>query len=333
MREEAKGISYRKPEILSFKFLLFFLLIIAMSFSGIISGKTADTLSLNDLVVLSQKWVSDAMDSLYANVKGFDREWFLMGTFDDDMEHYQTFTANKSINDVNDSVKWMFNNSLVFTSDTMAYQRITTYKNDMGNIDLALLIVALFKKDYPDMRALRVCHFCCPATKHYGSEIKSHYDPEDPVCNRNNAEIKSKQPYEIAIYSATLTKKIADFFIFENTLPYIVSSGGDIGYRGVIKRNKLSTKEQKMSFLLGVLLRYGCIDNEDSDTYSILIHNSNSMATLCCDILKEIGCKQVAYIDMLPFGRQIIFTPTVEFWHLKQIAYKVDMELMVKYAF
>jgi hypothetical protein len=312
---------------------IFFLLTIALSFSGIISAKTADTLYHHkEYVVLSQKWVSDAKDSIYANVKGFDRECFLIGTFDDDMEHYQTFTSNKSVDDIDDSVKWMFNNK-VFTPDTMAYQRITTYKNDMSNEDLALLTVALFKKDYPDMRALRVCHFCCPATKHYGSEIKSHYDPEDSVCNLNNTAIRSKRPYEIAIYSATLAKKITDFFIFENTLPYIVSSGGDIGYRGVIKRNKLSTKGQQMSFLLGVLLRYGCIENKDSDTYSILIHNSNNMATLCCHILKEIGCKHVAYIDMLPLGRQIIFTPSIEFWHLKQIAYKVDMELMIRFAF
>jgi hypothetical protein len=67
-----------------------------------ISAKTADTLSLNDLTVLSQKSIADAKDALYESVKNFDRECFLIGTFDDDMEHYQTFTANKSIDDVND---------------------------------------------------------------------------------------------------------------------------------------------------------------------------------------------------------------------------------------
>jgi hypothetical protein len=323
MEGEAKGISQRGHK------KRLFLLSVALSFSCVISAKMTDTLySHEDYVALSQKWVSDAVNYLYANVKDFDREWFFIGAFDDDMEHYQTFTANKSINDVNDSIKRMFNNDLEFTPDTMAYQRITTYNS---HVDLALLIVALFKEDYPDMRALRVCNICCPARKHYGSEIKSHYDPEDSVCNLTNSAIKSKRPYEITIYSASLAKRIADFFIFENTLPYVVSSGGDTGYRGVIKRNKLSTKEQKMSFLLGILMRYGYIDNEGSDTYSIVIHNSNSMATLCCDILKEIRCKHVAYVDVLPLGRQIIFTPTVEFWRLKQVAYKADMELMRKY--
>jgi hypothetical protein len=313
---------------------IFFLLSIALSFSGIISAKTTDTLSFNDLVALSQKSIADAKDFLYENVKGFDRECFFIGTFDDDMEHYQTFTANKSINDVNDSVQWMFKKCLEFIPDTMAYQRITTYKRDMSNERLALLVVALFKKEYPDMRALRVCDVCCPARKHYGSEIKSYYDLEDPICRRDNTGNTTGMdpPYEIVIYSSTLSKTIAGFFSF-GTLPCVISSGGDVGYRGFIKKNKLSTKEQKMSFLTGVFMRYGCddcncIENSDySDTYSILIRNSNSTATLCCDILKEMGCEQIAYIDMLPLGRQIIFTPSVDIWNLNKIIYRANMEL------
>jgi hypothetical protein len=317
-----------------------FCIIVALFFSNIIRAKTADTLySLNDWVVLSQKSVADAVDTLYSNIKGFDRECFFIGTFDDDMEHYQTFTANKSINDINDSVKLIFDNCVEFIPDTMAYQRITTYRNDMSNEDLALLTVALFKKDYQDMQALRVCTLCCPEKKHYGYKIMSYYDPEDPVCNRHNSAV-SNPPYEMAIYSSALAKRIAGFFSFENTLPYVVSSGGDIGYRGVIKKDKLSTKEQKMSFLAGILMRYGCEDcncienSEYSDTYSILIRNSVSMAALCCDILKEAECEHVAYVDLWPHGRQIVFTPSVEIWKLNQIIYKVNMELMKNmYAF
>jgi hypothetical protein len=318
----------------------FFCIIVALSFSSIISAKTADTLSLNDFVALSQEAVADAVDTLYANIKGFDRECFLIGTFGDDMGHYQTFTANKSINDVNDRVKRMFNNCLKFIPDTMAYQRITTYGNDMANKYLALLTVALFKEDYPDMRALRIFTLCCPARKHYGSEIKSYYDLADSVYNQNNvaSEPASEPPYEMVIYSSMLVKKIADFFSFEDTLPYVISSGGDMGYRGAIKKDKLSTKEQKMSFLTGILMRYGCdgcncINDYSSDIYSILIRNSG-MATLCCDILKELGCEYVAYIDLSPHGRQIVFTPSFEIWKLNQIVYKVNMELIKNmYAF
>jgi hypothetical protein len=304
----------------------FFLLYVVLSFSYTLSAKTHDTLSLNDLVILSQKSVTDAANYICANVKGFDRECFLIGTFDDNTGHYQTFTANKSIHDVNDSVKWIFNDFLEFNPDTMAYQRITTYGNDRSNEDLALLAVALFKKDHPDMRALRVCDVCCPGKRHYGSEIKScFYDPEDSVCRRNNAAVVSP-PYETEIYSSTLVKITADFFSYENTLRHI-SSGGNISYRGVIKRNKLSTKEQKISFLTGIFMRYGCEKIVDySDTYSIFIRSSGSLAALCCDILKETGCEHVAYVD-LPVGRQIIFTPSVEILNLKQITYRVEMEL------
>jgi hypothetical protein len=298
-----------------------------------ISAKTADTLSLNDLTVLSQKSVAAATDAIYENVKGFDKECFLIGIFDDDMGHYQTFTANKSIDDVNDSMKWMFRNCLEFIPDTLAYQRITTFTRDMGNTNLALLVVALFKEDHPDMRALRVCDVCCQGRKHYGSEIKSFYDPEDSVCKRDTNATVSTPPYEIVIYSSTLAKITADFFSF-GTSPYVISSGGDIGYRGVIKKDKILTKEQKMSFLLGILMRYSCSSNcicdensNNPDIYSIVVRNSVSIAALCCNLLKEMGCKNVAYVDLPPIGQQIVFTPSYEIWNLDRIAYHVKMEL------
>jgi hypothetical protein len=294
-----------------------------------ISAKTADTLSLNDLTVLSQKSVADAKDTLYESVKNFDRECFLIGTFDYDMEHYQTFTANKSIDDVNDSMKWMFENCLAFIPDTMAYQRITTFSRGMSN--LALLVVALFKEDYPDMRALQVCDICCSGRKHYGSEIKGFYDLDDSVCKRDTNASVSTPPYEIVIYSSTLAKITADFFSFD-TSSYVISYGGDISYRGVIKKNKLSTKEQKISFLLGILMRYSCsyecVCDENSNIYSIVIRNSKSIAALCYDILKEAGCEHVAYVDLAPIGQQIVFTPSVEIRNLERIAYHVKMELI-----
>jgi hypothetical protein len=304
------------------------LILVLFLFSNISVISQKKLLTDNNLIALSQSSVKNAVNLLYEGIKDFDRECFLIGTFDDDMEHYQTFTANKSVNDINDSVKCMFKNRLEFIPDTMAYQRITTYKRDMDNENLALLAVALFKKDYPDMRALRVCEAsCCPERKHYGSEIRSFYDPEDSVCRWNPNDKLSGPACEIVLYSSALTKVTAGFFNF-GTLPHVISSGGDIGYRGFIKKEKLSTKERKISFLTGVLMRYGHIDNDDyPGTYSILIRNSNSTAALCCDILKEMGCEHVEYVDMPPFGRQIIFTPSIEVWKLKETVYNVNMEL------
>jgi hypothetical protein len=86
-----------------------------------------------------------------------------------------------------------------------------------------------------------------------------------------------------------------------------------------------------MSFLLGILMRYSCSYNcvcdENSNVYSIVIRNSNSIAALCYDILKEMNCEHVAYVDLLPIGQQIVFTPSAEVRNLDRIAYHIKMEL------
>ncbi|MDR2382404.1 MAG: hypothetical protein LBD76_00750 [Prevotellaceae bacterium] len=266
-----------------------------------------------DIAPLSQKTAAKAVTLLYEGIKDFDRECFLTGALDDNMGHYQTFTANKSIDDVDKDMKWMFENGIQFVPDTMAYQRITTYdENNLRHINLTLIVASLFKKDYPDFRALRVKHY--PPKKHYGSEIKSHYDPEDP--------------FVIELYSSSLAKLTAGYFNFDykkRFLP-VISSGGDIGYRGIVNKDKITTQAQKLSFLAGVFMRYGC-SSRGISVYNIPVANSLSAATVCSAILKETGCEHVDYIDKTPDGHTIIFTPSSDVANLIRLVDNVHNEM------
>jgi hypothetical protein len=296
--------------------------------------RSQDTISRIDLVALSRKSVESAAKMLREEVKDFDRKCFLLGTMDDNMGHYQTFTANKSLDDVDESVKWIFDKEAAFMPDTMAYRRITTYAtlgNGSWHIDLAQLAVSLFGDDYADLRALRVCNRCCPTQRHYGSEIESIYDPEDPIC-KGNPEAPTQPPYEIELYSSSLAKEMACYYHFDYEKPQlpVVSSGGDIGYRGVINRDKIATEAQKLSFLTGVFMRYGCgrvNDQYGSGCYSICIPNSLSAAAVCAEILREMGCEQVAYIDKFPYGHQIFFTLSAEVGKVIRLKSMVFREL------
>lgn len=314
------------------KHLFFIVSILCLSYNPI--AKSQDTISHDDLIERSQKSVEESIKIFYQELEDFDRECFLLGTMDDNMGHYQTFTSNKSLDDMDDKVKWMFKKDAEFIPDTMAHQRITTYETNgdgSWHTELALVVVELFKKDYPDLRALRVCNSSTPARKHYGNDIKSVlYDREDSICKRS-FPIKPP-PYVIELYSSFLAKTMASYYSFDperQSLP-VISTGGDIGYRGIIDKEKIATRPQKISFLMGVFMRYGykrINDEYGSDCYSISIPNSLSTATKCAEILQEMGCEQVAYIDKFPYGHQILCTFSLEVDKVKSITSKIQKEL------
>jgi hypothetical protein len=240
-----------------------------------------------DLEERTRKKMLETADWFYDCFEDFDRECFLTGTLDDCNGHYQTFTANKSIDDMDGKVKWLFRKDLKFVPDTVRCQRITAYGQWQGDI-LALFVTALFKNDYPDLRALRVCSIY-PFVRHYGSEVKTADGNRDPVCNNTT-------DFDIELFSPSLAKTIAGYYHFDYDNVSAVSSGGDIGYAGVINMEKIAADAQKMSFLAGVFIRYGCIKNPDGIRYTIQIRNSLSTAKECVDILKEFGCGNIKVI-------------------------------------
>jgi hypothetical protein len=272
----------------------------------------------------SEEWEQErllnAVDWLYNNFKDFDRECFLTGTLDDSNGHYQTFTANKSGDDINDKVKWLFRKDLKFVPDTVRQQRITAYTWRDGM--LALLVTALFKDDYPDLRVLRVCSVS-PFLRYYSSEVKCAIDPEDPVCGYTA---------EIELLSLSLTKIVASYYNFDYDKVSAVSSGGDIGYPGIIKKEKIVTEAQKMSFLAGVFMRYGWDKStDDNGRYSLYIPNSPSTAKVCVDILQEFACDNIEEIPKISIDDSeghIVYRASDKIRDFKSLIYDLYVKLM-----
>ena len=262
-----------------------------------------------------QEALSNAVTFVYENMENFDKEWFLIGTMSDYSGHYQTFTANKSVEDIDPSLKSMFGGGRKFEPDTMACQRITAYEN-VSHMEIALFVEALFKNDYPDLRLFRIC-FPDSLTRHYGSEVKDYaYYYKDSACKRK---------FSVDLFSRSLAKTVAGYYKFDrNNLSHcVISSGGDIGYRGIINRERLTTEAQKISFLAGVLLSHGGYWQDEN--HFIKIPNSLSALDLCGDLLKEFEC---SYIEKNPKAHQIIFTPSVKLSKLRIFIYELYMKVI-----
>jgi hypothetical protein len=70
-----------------------------------------------------------------------------------------------------------------------------------------------------------------------------------------------------------LAKTVAGYYNFDYDNVSAVSSGGDIGYRGVINKEKIGTDAQKNVVFCRRFpaLRYGRAKNPDGSSYSIQI--------------------------------------------------------------
>jgi len=287
-------------------------------FSFLVCSQLLYSQTNESLVRLKQKAISDAVVWLDEKFKDFDPLCFLLGCMDDENGHFQTFTSNKSILEINENVRWMYDEGLKFVPDTMACKRVTSFGNAISNLDVALFIVALLKNDYPDLRCNRVCYDCCPTEVHYGNEIRSSYDDEDPVC---------KKDFNIELFSTPLSKTVERYYIFDKSekSQRILSSGGDIGFRGTLNMSLITKEEQKQSFLLGVFLRYG-INNYDK-VFSIPIPSSLNTAQVCMQLLKGLECKNVVYFEDHIGKSQLYFTSSVKVTQLILLANNLQNEI------
>ncbi|MDR2027555.1 MAG: hypothetical protein LBQ01_08365 [Prevotellaceae bacterium] len=275
-----------------------------------------------DLVKRTQDEMVKTVDWLYDRFGDFDRECFLTGTLDDSHGHYQTFTANKSRDEIDGKVKWLFGEDSMFIPDTVRRQRITAYMwyDDV----LAIFVAALFKNDYPDVRAFRVCSVR-PFVRYYCSEVKTADRTGDPVCNKTTN-------YEIELFSPSLAKTVAGYHNFDCDSVSAVSSGGDIGYSGVIKEEKIATDAQKMSFLAGVFIRYHCsrpLSDDDSSMYSIPIPDSFNTLKMCVNILKESGCDIVKEVP----AQTVVFRASDKIRNLASLAHELDDKISSVFYF
>jgi hypothetical protein len=252
-------------------------------------------LTFNDFIALSQNAAKDAAGLLYNEVKDFDKECFLTGTMDLD-------TINSA-------------NSECFC-DTMAYQRVITYRYKMHNmdIDIALIVVSLFKSDHPDLRALRVCTRCCPPQRYYSSEVLSHFDPKDPICEGDPDTAIKMSAFQIELYSSSLAKITAGYY-----------------HNSVINKEKIATRAQKLSFLAGVFMRYGCYEINNGNgprRCRISIRNSPSTAAVCFEILKELDCEPVDYVDILSETTQIFCMLSADVLKIQRLTDNMNKEIL-----
>jgi len=202
-------------------------------------------------------------------------------------------------------------------NEYMGYQRTFTHRDsgyyyqlvditNKHNLKYPLFIDSLFRLEYSDIR----------------------------IVNTPGA------PQGIMIYSPTLSLKIDDYYnyepsgrlhvanidglIFEQKDTWI--SRVDTLYAGHLKKERFETDKQKLSFLLGVYLRYNreepdrtiqpfknqnLLEENSEFEYVFYMPNAQSKAKICVEILKDLGCNvEYIYLQNIPAGHFAIFTPS-----------------------
>lgn len=123
----------------------------------------------------------------------------------------------------------------------------------------------------------------------------------------DHPEIEKYHP-QLELVSPLLRKKVDEFYNYKYNNSYRIS--GDSIFQGILKQEMLVTESHKLSFLVGVYLRFGV---KHDSTYSIHISNSLCKSEICRDILSSLGCTSVEYFvykDRIPNGNEVSFVPT-----------------------
>lgn len=171
-------------------------------------------------------------------------------------------------------------------SASSIYQRVDIY-NRTGSKRIALFMDSLFNSEYPD--------------------IFLTYDEASGITE---------------LYSPTLSRKIDKYFDYK---PFAMRTiQGDTIFTGSILKNTFKTDKEKLSFLLGVYLRYGY-------NSTISLANSLSKAAVCVEMLKEFGCKDVEYTikkGCVPMSQIITFKPSLKIQKIIDEADKLFLDLL-----
>jgi hypothetical protein len=105
----------------------------------------------------------------------------------------------------------------------------------------------------------------------------------------------SDAPKGLTLHSKQLSKTVNGYY------------GTDTG---VLNPDKFLTKQQKLSFIAGTILRHGLIKTDVSGVYCIAFPNSQNKAESCERFLNELGCRDVEYHIMhghIPTGHMVYF--------------------------
>jgi hypothetical protein len=227
---------------------------------------------------VSARWYANnrksniSANAFYRAIDGFDKECFLTGTLDDYFGHIQAFTENKSSN---------------LDSDTMRYRCVTTYRRDD---EAALLVESLFSKDYSDIQIFRTC-------TETNSHQKYYHKLSEAPCESGMIEL----------FSPSLVKITAGYFIFDSVNKV---NNGAPAYIGVIDKDKLQTEVQKLSYIAGVLYRYGIRKESETGKNTYRISNPCSAYAIkaCHAFLNDLGCNYVKLVE----STVIQFTPAAK---------------------
>lgn len=126
-------------------------------------------------------------------------------------------------------------------------------------------------------------------------------------CYKNEIKDLKLDTVNRTLKSIELTTRINTYFNWKYD-ETITNENDDSLFIGNINFKKFKTKNQKMSFLLGVYTRYG--DRNDT-IYCIRIANSNTLYETSLKILKDLNCKNVIsnIIEAVPSNYLIYFQP------------------------
>ena len=156
--------------------------------------------------------------------------------------------------------------------------------------------------------------------------------------------VNNGAPQGIKIHSPSLSKQIDEYYNYKPT--DIRTIQGNTVYGGNIIKERFETEKQKLSFLLGAVVRYGGdqlransiiqhLKNEklinsdqkfENTAYALSMPNAITKAQICADFLKDLGCEDVELISIntIPAGNFVVFTPNSAMLKVKKEAERLQ---------